>query len=369
MVILLLVLLLALLFVALRLIYDHFWDKGFSCTLAFRDDYATEGEVSALKEVVVNDKFLPLPAVEVDFHMDRRLDFTDGQNSAVSDQTYRRDIFALSVRQKITRTLEFSCLGRGYFQISEAGLTARDLFLTQKYLTSQSQHTEFYVLPKPVPGEKINVPFSHVMGTILSRQKLYDDPFEFAGLREYTRSDPMKYINWKATAHTGKMLTNLHESTLSQRVLILLDMEGRGIQHADFLNEFSVRIACTLAERLLHEGVELGLYSNGHDVLDGGDWKLEAVSGWGSLLAMKKKFACVQSDNDLPSVFDFLPDRTAGQWEENLLVLVSRSQRQETVDAFAEKTGKERGILVIPYQVEHKPLSAPKNVDLIWLEV
>ena len=35
-----------------------------------------------------------------------------------------------------------------------------------------------------------------------------------------------KYINWKATARAGQLLINLHESTLSQRVIIALDMEA-----------------------------------------------------------------------------------------------------------------------------------------------
>ena len=39
--------------------------------------------------------------------------------------------------------LEFRCTERGYFRIEEAGVAARDLFLTQKYLGSFPQHTEF----------------------------------------------------------------------------------------------------------------------------------------------------------------------------------------------------------------------------------
>ena len=53
----------------------------------------------------------------------------------------------------------------------------------------------------------------------------------------------MKYINWKATAKTGQLLVNLHESTLSQKVAVVLDLEGLGVQQADLLNEEAVRIA------------------------------------------------------------------------------------------------------------------------------
>lgn len=352
-----------------RWLYDRFWERGFSCRISFRDEYAVEDEISALREVLVNDKLLPLPVVEIDFHMDKRLQFGGGQNASVSDRTYRRDVFALSVRQKITRTLDFKCVGRGWFRVEEAGIMAQDLFLTQKYLSSQPQHTDFYVLPRPVPTEQINIPFSRVMGAVVSRKKVYDDPFEFAGLRGYSRGDPMKYINWKATARAGELLVNLHESTLSQKVILLLDMEGKGVLQADLLNESAVRIACSLCERLLREGVELSVYSNGVDVQTGLPLKLESVSGGASALYLKKKFACVEADNDLPPVCESVSRESGQSGEEDLLVLVSRSQREEDVSAFAQAVGKGRGVLIIPYREEHKALDAPKTVDVVWMEV
>lgn len=364
---LIVVLLLFLLAFLTRKAYDRFWDKGLSCRVFFRDEYAVEDQTSALREELTNDKWLPLPVAEVDFHMDKRLRFADGENASVSDRTYRRDVFALSPRQQILRTLDFQCVGRGYFQVEETGLTARDLFLTRKYLTSRPQHTEFYVLPRPVPTEQLNIPFSRIMGAVLSRKKVYDDPFEFAGLREYSRGDPMKYINWKATARAGELLTNLHESTLSQTVTILLDMEGKGVRHADVLNEAAVRIACSLSERLLREGVELNLYSNGRDAQSGGPWKQESVSGSGSALFLKKRFACVEADNGLAPVCSCLPDRPGTG--EDLLVLVTRSQEKETALALSNTVGKGRGLLIVPYQEERGETWFPGNVETVWLEV
>ncbi len=264
----------------LLLLYDHFWQKGLGCEIQFTQDYAVEDETSALSEVIVNRKLLPLPVLEISFHMDRRLQFGDGQNASLSDMTYRRDVFAAAAQQKITRRLEFKCAGRGYFRISEAGLTAQDLFLSRKYVGRTPQNTDFYVLPRPVPTSQIQIPYARIMGAILSRKRVCDDPFEFGGLREYSQGDPMKYINWKATARAGKLLINLHESTLSQQVTLLIDMEAGGLS-GDYLNEAGIRVACSLAERLLTDGVELGLYSNGGDVQSGEAWKLESVSGAG----------------------------------------------------------------------------------------
>lgn len=354
-------------FFLVRALYDRFWDKGLTCDLSFQGEYGVEDETAVLTEVLTNRKLLPMPVVEIDFHMDRRLQFSDGQNASLSDQSYRRDVFALSVNQRITRTLEFQCAGRGYFQIQEAGVTARDLFLTRKYISSRPQNTAFYVLPRPVPAERINIPFSRIMGALLSRKKVYDDPFEFAGLREYSRGDPMKYVNWKATARAGKLLTNLHESTLSQRVVLLLDMEGKGVRHADRLNEAAVRIACSLGERLLREGIEISLYSNGLDVQSGAPWKLEAFSGAGNILTLRKRLACVQAENGLAPVCEMIPPQTR-PGEGDLLVLLTRDPRPETLAALSQAAGKERAVCIVPYEAEHADPAAPKNLELIWLE-
>ena len=353
----------------LQLVYDRAWQKGLGCDIQFTQDYAVEDEVSALSEVIVNRKPLPLPVLEISFHMDKRLQFGDGQNASLSDQTYRRDVFAAGPRQKITRRLEFKCAGRGYFRINEAGLAAQDLFLTRKYVGSTPQNTDFYVLPRPVPTSQIQSPYARLMGAILSRKRVCDDPFEFGGLREYSRGDPMKYINWKATARAGKLLVNLHESTLSQQVTLLIDMESGGLS-GDYLNEAGVRVACSLAERLLTDGVELGLYSNGGDVQSGGAWKLESVSGAGSLLFLKKKLACLGTGTGLPPVTGLLP-KACG--EDDLLVLVSRSQRTDLGEAFSAAVGKGHGVRVIPCglgttEENQKDFVRFKNVETVWME-
>lgn len=360
--------LLTALFFLIRFIYTRFWDRGLSCRIAFQGEYATEDDMAALSEVIINDKVLPMPVVEIDFHMDRRLQFADGQNASISDRTYRRDVFALSSRQKITRTLDFKCAGRGYFRIDTAGVTAQDLFLTRKFLTSNAQSTEFYVLPRSIPMQKLEIPFSRIMGAVLSRKKVYDDPFEFAGLREYSRGDPMKYINWKATARAGELLTNLHESTLSQRVNILIDMEGQGMLFSDQLNESAVRIAATLSERLLRAGVEVGLFSNGSNVQTGQLWKLPSVQGAGSLIFLKKQLACLSTGNSLPPPCDCFPE-SAGGGEEDLLVLISRSEREDLCAAFSDRVGKGRGVRLVPYLSTHKALPEYRNVDLYYMEV
>ena len=95
---LLILLLLAALYLLQGFLYDRFWNKGLEVKIAFQEEYATENDTAALTEVVVNDKLLPLPVVEIDFHMDKGLRFVGEANTAVSDRSYRRDVFAMGVR-------------------------------------------------------------------------------------------------------------------------------------------------------------------------------------------------------------------------------------------------------------------------------
>ena len=80
-----LLLLAALLFLQ-SFLYDRLWSKGLEVKVSFQEEYAVEDDTALLAEVVVNDKFLPLPVVEIDFHMDKGLRFSDEANTAVSDR-------------------------------------------------------------------------------------------------------------------------------------------------------------------------------------------------------------------------------------------------------------------------------------------
>src|SRR5699024_2597808 len=103
---------------------------------------AVEGEDAALVEVVVNNKKLPLPALTVKFQTSRKLLFHDSQNSAVTDLYYRSDIFSLGSREKITRTLPFTCTHRGYYTITQMALTCTDLLYIEKFSKLQDNFTQ-----------------------------------------------------------------------------------------------------------------------------------------------------------------------------------------------------------------------------------
>ena len=262
-------------------IYRQYWDRRLGVRVEFTDRSVFEGEDSCLREEITNGKKLPLPALEVRLSMSRALRFSGEalSNSNVTDESYRRDMFALFADQKVIRRLTFVCEKRGFYRISKADLVGYDFFMESRYYKEQELHTEMYVYPRPVDTGRIRLLCSAVSGMVLVQNRLYPDPFEFAGIREYRPSDPRNHINWKASARSSELMVNQFDSTTNIRACILLDVEDPGILKYEALTEEGIRIAASLTAALSRKQMELEFVCNGVSVLP--DEEEDGVSGQG----------------------------------------------------------------------------------------
>lgn len=247
--------------------WAYFWKRGLSATVEFTSHAVIEGEKTALKEIVTNNKFLPLPILHVKFKMGRELVFTDEKNSKITDQNYRSDIFACMPWQEIRRTLTIDCTKRGYYAIDCLDLVSYDMFLYDHFVTSIPTDTTLYVYPKPVDPLKLELPLKNLLGQIVARQALLKDPFEMQNIRPYQTYDTFRDINWKATARTGKMKVNVHAPTASWQVAFLLDVESDSLWKDYSLMEESIRVCASMSKELICRGIPVSLFTNGLDCL------------------------------------------------------------------------------------------------------
>ena len=371
--VIILLLVLALLFYGQKFIFKHQWNKNLDVLITFDRDYVYCGEDATLVETIVNNKYLPLPVLEVGFDMSRHLVFRSEENSSVSDMTYRRDIFTASVKQRITRRLPFKAQHRGYYRISSTTVTSYDLLMSEKLLDHMPQTSEFYVLPARLSVSQITIPYSKIMGMLVSRRRVYDDPFEFAGIRDYRRTDPMKHINWKASARNGSLLVNLHESTLSQKVVLLVDCEGIGAAATDQLNEVGISIAAELCERMLADGISVTILGNGLDSVTGKPLDTGELTGRNAGLYMRRLLARIECKNNLTPILDILhaQHERSGK-ENNLYVLISKEQKIRLMPAMETLAGEHEAIWILPESrnmaERNKMTDTSRHVDVVrWL--
>lgn len=260
-----LVLLLGMLLVSAlwEIYYSSRWSREVTVKLWFEADAVYAGQETKLYEVIENRKGMPIPVLEVGFHTRKELDFAGVENTSVSDYLYKRDVFSVLGRQKITRELPVKCTKRGRYLASDADITTHTLLYRKHYSRAVGTEAEIYVYPRMTEVSEIVTMCERMLGTIQCARRLYEDPFAFRTIRNYTTDDPMKTINWKASAKTGSLMVNTYDSARSQKAMIFLDVADTGILKYEDLVEESIALAATLMRRLMRQNIEVGFAFNG----------------------------------------------------------------------------------------------------------
>ncbi len=274
---------LCLLYIAERRIFNRYWERGLSAELTFDQEAVTEGDRALLSEVITNRNFIPLHILQVNFQTSVGLDFTDTTNASVTDRVNVIDVFSLRFYERVTRKLAMNCVKRGYYNILETSLVASDLFSPDIHYATRQQHTSLYVYPKLLQDKAIQIPYQQLMGEVLSKRFLYEDNFTFRGIREYAPTDQMSSINWKASAKTGNLKVNLHDYTASPEIMLVLNIEEPGIMFETELLEDCIRLAGTLAHRFNQDGIPVSLLTNARDKVTNDCVRLEAGASAGHI--------------------------------------------------------------------------------------
>lgn len=242
--------------------YKQNWAREVAVKLWFETDAVYAGQEIRLFEVIENRKRMPVPVLEVGFHTRKELDFADVENTNVSDYLYKRDVFSVLGRQKITREIPVKCTKRGKYTASNADITTHTILYRKRYSKAIETQAQIYVYPKMTDVSEIMTVCERMLGTLQCARRLYEDPFAFRTIRSYTTNDPMKTINWKASAKTGSLMVNTFDSAQSQKAMIFLDVEDTGILKYETLVEESIALAATIMRRLMRRSIEVGFVFN-----------------------------------------------------------------------------------------------------------
>lgn len=375
---------LILLTVVWNLYYATHWNKNLTVTLNFMQNFVYAGEQTELTEQIENRKKLMLPVLEVAFHIDKALSFLDCENTSVSDYTYKRDIFALLGKQRITRKLSLHCIKRGYYQIDKSYLTAFSMLHRKRFSIECPADTALYVYAARTNVSDILVSCERLMGNIQCAKRLFEDPFAFSSMREYTLTDPMNTINWKASARSGELMVNTFESTLTEKVMIYLDVEDSGILKYEYLIEDSISVAATLTQKLVARGMEVGICVN-VNIDDGTLPKpiyIEPAGGKKQLVTVEQMLAKRRSDEQIIPFSSLLQGQTPQQQhtsrklsspelpEDAVIIFISKNstQNQAAIEEFTK--GKHQTIWVVPHTKNDScNIITPNNIFLVKREV
>lgn len=321
-------------------VYRRWWNKGLQVSLEFAQKELFEGEESKLYEVIENRKRLSLPMLKVKFQTSRNLEFSDIKGSKVTDFFYRNDVFEIGGGEKITRTLKFVGKKRGYYKINGIDLVGSDLFFSREMVESRTTGKYVYVYPKPFQSREFLVALRRLNGEVLTKRHLVEDPFEYRGIREYQPYDDMRMVNWKATARTEELMVNERNYTALKAVRIFLNTEDKGILKKEDEVEASIRIAASLAEHFLKQGMEVECCGNGKDIISGEIMRIPVSAGMTQMGRIYKALARMDAGAATQDFAECFGEKILTEGKGTMTIFVSPNGYEDFVKLLTQYKGQ-----------------------------
>lgn len=335
-----------------RHFYNKFWDKNLNVKLSFSKDEAYVGEKIKLYEVVTNKKFMPVPLLMVKFVTSRHLKISDASDNSsfsnVTDKYYRNDVLNLGIYQKVTRTLEVECTHRGCFNINNVDLVYHDLIFGCKDVISSPCDITLYVLPKMLNIKNYEPDYKNIMGDIICRRLINEDPFEFKGIRDYQIFDSMKSINWKASARGGSLKVNEKNHTSSVSVTILLNLESRTATRNLDTDEAAISLAARFAYDLINQGIRTSFVTNAAKKGDVNPTRLDSGCGSSHISNIMHALARLEPSNICAEFIDVLKHYDKTSSENNYGIIIS-TRTGKAITSYVNNEFTSSFCFVLPY--------------------
>lgn len=227
---------------------------------------ATFGESVSMEIELVNDKVLPLTWLHVREQVPASLRIGGAAVVPAGWRTELQFVVSMLPYQRMRRRLVVHCDRRGEHLFGPAELRSGSPLGTREQQREIRNETSLLVYPKVVPlseplvAGRVPVPDRRVP------RSLALDPTRVVGVRQYLPGDPIRHIDWRATARHGDLLVRLHEPATTLSVAIFVDIlpPARTTSSvAEDLTELVISVAASVVSHLVGEGIPTGIFVNG----------------------------------------------------------------------------------------------------------
>lgn len=281
-----------------RLWGKHLFDRV-SLKRSLSESRAFIGETVSLTVELENRKALPLPWYEWRVGVSQQLAM-DGQKLAAAAMPgmswlVRRGAIGWYERQRQTYTVR--AVQRGRHQLGPATMSSADLFGFFPGHYNDDDTTHLIVFPRVFDLPDLGFPADRPFGELKGASQVFEDPRRIAGIREYRPGDPMRRVDWKATARSGELRSRVYEPSGTRQLYVLLNIDTLEHSWEGYLRdelERSVSTAASLANWACDQRYAVGLLANG--AFPGADRpiRLAPSSAPGQLTRLLEALAVVQ---------------------------------------------------------------------------
>ncbi|MBE5963007.1 MAG: DUF58 domain-containing protein [Lachnospiraceae bacterium] len=339
--------------------YNFHWSDHLGVYFSFQHEAVTEGESAVLTETITNEKKLPLPMLHVMFLMSRNSRLVDYNGAFQSEDTVNNEIFSLKPYHQIVRRLRINCPKRGCYRIYDVSIESSNPFWDGRYKKELPQETSLFVYPAHTDLDKLLPIFHQMMEQYLTIRYSMEDPFLLRGIRDYQTTDPMRLINWKASAKGTGLQVNLYEHTSNAEIILLLDLSQtmEDSEAKTLLLEETIRITKSLASLFLDQGIPTGFATNAVSCLTLTPVLVEAGSGKSQDILINESLSSLLLLRSLSSMEDILTKAVEMEARNPVYVYISPSG-MPLPDSLEELFALHPGSMVLlPYPAKETPPS------------
>lgn len=173
--------------------------------------------------------------------------------------------------ERLRRRYHVRCDQRGLHRFGPMELDAGDPLGIAGATRGVEAYEEFVVLPKVLDVPDLTLLMGQPLVDEPTPRSLARDPLALRGVRAYVPGDPLRAVNWRATARSARLCTNEYDPTSLAAVRLLLDLAV--LEHAregiaTGRMELLCVVAASLASAFAAAGYGVGLASNARLVRD-----------------------------------------------------------------------------------------------------
>jgi uncharacterized protein (DUF58 family) len=241
---------------------------GVTYTRTLAQPRAVFGEEVTLDIEMVNDKLLPLTWLHVAEEVPPALTIRGGTVLPGQSGLYSElhQLLPMLPYQRVRRRFTVVCNHRGEHTFGPTLLRSGNPVGYREKIARIRDPSLLLVYPKVFRLVFPTVASRMPLGDHRGRPELLGDPSRPAGVREYRAGDPLRHVDWRATARSTSLLVRVHEPSSALRVAVFADFQAspsRRHESNHEVSEFTIAITASVVADLLDRGVATGLYSSG----------------------------------------------------------------------------------------------------------
>lgn len=245
----------------------HLFDRV-TLTTKLSERRAFIGERVKMNVELENRKVLPLPWYSWRHAVAEQLAVPgeDLAASAAPGSSWITRRGALGWYEKHEWTFEIEPLERGFHPIGPSTIRSGDLLGIFPGMRENNDAQHLVVFPKVHRMEDLGLAADRPLGMVRGRNKLFEDPVRIAGLRDYRPGDPLRRIDWKASARSGDLQSRVYEPSAEQQLYVMVNIDTMEHAWEGYLRdelERTVSTAASIATWAAANRFAVGLLANG----------------------------------------------------------------------------------------------------------